>query len=425
VQFLTEGESSFREGNLELAKEKFDKASALDENDPHVLLDVARLAAARADIPWLLTRLLPESAVEEIRVAKQQLADLGAVAKRTAAAAAAAAPDDLAATRARIDALRIAGERDAARGDVTKISQPVLAPETAYVLAALDLAEIDPLWATVIDRLHAAAGGEGNNGRARAALVYALARSGDFVSAKAELDRLHSLSNAHPLFAALTAYVARGPAAKSVAGAPSASASAGRVPAIPSAVDVNSLPRSPPPEEGAGGGGAGGGGDPRDLLRQAAAAENKGQFTRATKLYEDAMHADPANSEALAGLGSVALKTGDFASARSYFGHALSLNPNFVPALVGQADAMWAEGDHKGATARYKEIVDRFPESSGYPSYVKTRAEGSASGGAASAPPATEAPPAPTAPPPKPAPAPTSDVPLPANLPSDLPGTPP
>jgi tetratricopeptide (TPR) repeat protein len=135
------------------------------------------------------------------------------------------------------------------------------------------------------------------------------------------------------------------------------------------------------------------------------------------------MHADPANSEALAGLGSVSLKTGDYASARSYFGHALGLNPNYVPALVGQADAMWAEGDHTGATARYKEIVDRFPESSGYPSYVKTRAEGSASG--AAPPPSHEGPEATAAAHPKEPLPPGSTIPLPANIPSDLPGTPP
>ena len=160
-------------------------------------------------------------------------------------------------------------------------------------------------------------------------------------------------------------------------------------------------------------------GDPRELLKQAAAAENRGQFARATKLYEDAMHTDPSNSEALAGLGSVALKTGDYASARSYFGHAITINPNFVPALVGQADAMWAEGDHTGATARYKEIVDRFPESSGYPSYVKTRAEG---GGAA--PGVTAHPGAATTAAAAAQPA-GSVLTLPANVPSDLPGAPP
>ena len=81
---------------------------------------------------------------------------------------------------------------------------------------------------------------------------------------------------------------------------------------------------------------------------------------------------------------------------------------------------MWAEGDHKGATARYKEIVDRFPESSGYPSYVKTRAEGSSSGSAPAAPEPAAAPTAHKAPLP-----PGTTLDLPANLPSDLPGTPP
>jgi predicted Zn finger-like uncharacterized protein len=434
-QFLTDGEAAFREGNLELTKEKFDKASALDETDPRVLLDVARLAAARADIPWLKTRILPEGAEDELRAAKQELSDLGGAAKRAADAAGLAAPDDVAATRVRVDALRIVGERDAARSSVTKIIANASQPETSYVLAALDLAEIDPLWSTVIDRLRVAAAGEGNEGRARAALVYALIRSGDATGAKAELERLGALPTAYPLLATLrafVAFVAKGPLAKGPIAAASGSAHpAGTPSGAPTAVDVESLPRHAASGGGGGGGGGGseepsgggGGGDPRELLRQAAAAENKGQFPRATKLYEDAMHADPANSEALAGLGSVSLKTGDYASARSYFGHALGLNPNYVPALVGQADAMWAEGDHAGATARYKEIVDRFPESSGFPSYVKTRAEGSASGAAAPAHAEPAAPPA-AAPEKTPLP-PGSTIPLPANVPSDLPGTPP
>jgi tetratricopeptide (TPR) repeat protein len=433
-QFLTEGESAFREGNLDLAKEKFDKASALDEGDPRVLLDVARQAAARADVPWLQTRVLPETSEDELRTAKQQLGDLGATAKRAADAAGTAAPDDVAAIRARVDALRIGGERDAARGYVSKIIGNASQPETSYVLAALDLAEIDPLWSTVIDRLRVAAAGEGNAGRARAALVYALVRSGDAAGAKAELERLSGLPTPYPLLGALRAFVAKGPTGKVAVAAGSASAHAAGAPSTaPSSVDVESLPRRAAAGGGGGGGGgseepSGGGSDPRELLRQAAAAENKGQFPRARQLYEDAMHADPANSEALAGLGSVSLKTGDYASARSYFGHALGLNPNYVPALVGQADAMWAEGDHAGATGHYKEIVDRFPESSGYPSYVKTRAEGSASGtaspaGHAGQEPATTAPtPAATAKEPLP---PGSTIPLPANIPSDLPGTPP
>jgi tetratricopeptide (TPR) repeat protein len=117
----------------------------------------------------------------------------------------------------------------------------------------------------------------------------------------------------------------------------------------------------------------------------------------------------------------VSLKQGDPATARKYFGQALAINPNYVPALVGQADALWQEGDKNGATAKYKELVDKFPESAGYPSYVKTRAAGSSSGSAPTTPVTNEAPATrPGAPPAKP-----GELTLPSNVPSDLPGTPP
>ena len=49
----------------------------------------------------------------------------------------------------KIDALRLAGQQDAARGLVAKVIAQASQPETAYVLAALDLAEPEPLWTTV------------------------------------------------------------------------------------------------------------------------------------------------------------------------------------------------------------------------------------------------------------------------------------
>jgi tetratricopeptide (TPR) repeat protein len=264
----------------------------------------------------------------------------------------------------------------------------------------------------VIDRLRTAAAGEGNLGRARAALVYALARAGDAAGAKAELDRLASLARPYPLLAPLREFLARGSS------------------------KTTSDPRGAPPPVAAALATASGrsavGEDPRALLQQAADAENRGQLPRAAKLYEDALRSDARSSEALAGLGSVALKQGDYATARLQFGKALAINPNYVPAIVGQADALWAEGDRNAAVAKYKDLVDRFPESSGFPSYVKTRAAGSASGAAPvtatiTSPSATPIPPraqdpsqdagaAPNHPP---------ELTLPSNVPSDLPGSPP
>ncbi|MCL2450884.1 MAG: zinc-ribbon domain-containing protein, partial [Polyangiaceae bacterium] len=185
--FLAQGEAAMVGGNLDVAQEDFDKASALAEHDPRVLLDQARLTAAKADIPWLKLRLLPPDAANDFRTTKAQLDDLLTRARRQADDAVAAAPRDPAAIRSKIDALRLSGEREAARAEVARMGSPSEQAETAYVLAALDLAEPSPLWTTATERLRSAAAVESNGGRARAALIYALARSGDVSAARAEI----------------------------------------------------------------------------------------------------------------------------------------------------------------------------------------------------------------------------------------------
>ena len=189
--FLATGEKALADGNFDLAKESFDKASALSEKDAHVLLGLARLAAVRADVLWLKSRLLPPDAADEHRITRDGLGELAAGARKAADDALAVAPDDPAALRAKIDALRISGDRDGARALVGKITSSAAQPESAYVLAALDLAEAEPLWPTVVERLKAASSVETGPGRARAALVFALARSGDAAGAKAEVERLN------------------------------------------------------------------------------------------------------------------------------------------------------------------------------------------------------------------------------------------
>src|ERR1019366_7844271 len=132
--FVVDGEKAMGDGNLELAQESFDKASALAERDPRVLLDEARVAAAKTDVPWLALRLLPASAADEVRTTKAQLADRVPRGRKAAAVAVTAAPEDPAAMRAKVDALRLVGEREAARSYVPKITAQASQPETAYVL---------------------------------------------------------------------------------------------------------------------------------------------------------------------------------------------------------------------------------------------------------------------------------------------------
>ena len=171
--FLATGEKAMADGNLDQAQEALDKASALAETDPRVRLDEARVAAARADVPWLKLKILPATAVDEMRMTKAEADERVGRASRLADAALASSPDSAAAFRAKLDALRLAGQEDAARALVTKVIAQAAQPETAYVLAALDLAEPDPLWTTLIDRLRLAAAGEGNAGRTGGAGVRA------------------------------------------------------------------------------------------------------------------------------------------------------------------------------------------------------------------------------------------------------------
>src|SRR5204863_1563622 len=127
---------------------------------------------ARADIAWLKSRLLPTDATDEHRITRDSLGELAAKARKAADDAMTVAADDPAALRAKIDALRISGDREGARQLVGKVQSSATQPESAYVLAALDLAEVEPLWSTVLERLRVAAGVETGPGRARAALVY-------------------------------------------------------------------------------------------------------------------------------------------------------------------------------------------------------------------------------------------------------------
>ena len=215
------GEKALADGNLDLAKESFDKASALAEKDPHVLLSLARLAAIRADVPWLKERLLAPDAADDLKLAQNERTELANAAKKASDDALGVAGEDPASLRAKIDALRISGDQAGARALVAKINASATQPESAYVLAALDLADPDPPWSTVIDRLKTASSVETGPGRARAALVYALARSGDGAGAKAEVDRLSAMTRPHPLLPLLRAFAEHAKAAaKPDAGAP-------------------------------------------------------------------------------------------------------------------------------------------------------------------------------------------------------------
>ncbi|WP_394839687.1 zinc-ribbon domain-containing protein [Pendulispora rubella] len=365
--YLKQGETALDQGNLDQAKDNFDKASALADKDPRVLIDVARLAAVRADVPWLRQRLLPDDprAENEARANKTELDALVNAALKSADAAMAAAPNEMAAKKVKVDALRLAGEKESARALVGSASLNASQPDAAYTLAALDLSEQDPPFAIVIERLRTAAGGEGTLGRARAALVYALARSGDAALSKQELDRLAALPRPHPLLASLRAYVERGGTGVDAGAAASAAQDAG---AASAASSVSAAPKgkgaahaaAPPPAP--------------NELQQADSAKNHNDLPRAKALYQGVLAKNPHNVEALTGMGDVARGQRDLQGAQGYYKRAIADNSAYMPALVGLGDVQWEMGDRAGATRTYKDIVERMPEGT-YPHRVKQRVE--------------------------------------------------
>lgn len=361
--FLADGERALLEGDLERAQGDLDKASVLTERDPRVLVDEARVTAAKADVPWLKLRLLPTdgSASVEVRTANAQLEERAAIARRAANDAISVAPNDAQALRAVLDALRIAGEGDSARGYVVAVFATASQPQTAYALAALDLLQPKPPWATVIDRLRVAAGAEGAAGRARAALVYTLAKSGDLDGAKAELAKLDASPRPYPLQPELHAFLAA--ILPPVGASPSASES-------PSAT-----PKGTGGPLATGAGGDVGRESPQGALESAAEAIARHDFGRAEQIYQAILAGNPNDSQAVAGLGDVARVRGDSSGAISAYRRAIAINPSYLPALLGLADTEWASGDHAGAARVYKDIVNRFPEGS-YPEYAARRVGG-------------------------------------------------
>ncbi|UQA62642.1 zinc-ribbon domain-containing protein [Polyangium aurulentum] len=335
---LEQGERDLREGDLEAAKESLDKASALSDKDPKIAARLAHLAAVRADIPWLLVRLLPEGDPDGVN-ARRELDIAVTRARQAADRAQALAPQDTEVTRSRIDALRLAGDLEGARKLVATLPKASAQPESDMLLAALDLAEAQPSWPTVIERLRNAARAELNLGRARAMLVYALARSGDAAGAKSEFERLAALPRPHPLTAPLRSFLGR---AESDAKKPDA-ADAGA---------VNEL---------------------EDGLRLAEEARTKGDVAGAQSQLEALAKKNPGNARVLTALGDLATQRRDRAGAIRYYEQAVAADKSYLPALAGLADLRWENGERQTASQLYRQIIERGGEGSPYTKRAKDR----------------------------------------------------
>ncbi|WP_437876429.1 zinc-ribbon domain-containing protein [Sorangium sp. So ce513] len=257
---LEEGKRSLSEGDLEAARDKLVKASALAEDDPRVAAELAVLETVSAEVRWLRLQLLaPEDPdLEPTRIELQAALERAGKAIEHARRV---AQEDAGVKRAAIDLRRMQGDLAAARGLVGTISVESAQPENALTLAALDLAEAYPSWAAVLPRIEAATSSERIPGRARALLVYALARSGDLAAARAENESLLGMSRPHPLAHPLRAFIDRlekaqgkpdggaAPASSARGAGPAASAAAPAAPSAAPAAPVRPR-RAPAPDDG-------------------------------------------------------------------------------------------------------------------------------------------------------------------------------
>jgi predicted Zn finger-like uncharacterized protein len=396
---LSRGNQLADEGDYEGAQEELVRASALAEKDVRVLAALARLETLRADVFWLKLRLLDPDSTELVAATHRELGRRVGKARQAADRAFAAAPEEPIVIRARVDSMRLSGESDKAREWIAPVSSNASQPENAFVLAALDLSDPSPVWASVIDRLRTAAAGEREPGRARAALIYALARAERVADARAELAKLEAQPRPHALLDELRGFLSRFPA--TAAAAPSASAGAlavvdvSKLPKLDTSVTSEEKPTTGIPT------------DFRAALSQAAGASRAGDFARAEALYSAALANQPGNVEALSGLGDIARRKGDSARAAQLYDQVLARNPSYLPAMIASADQKWAAGNRAGALLLYHRIVDQVGTSSDYGARAQARINEAGNAPAAASPPAGEKPAeaAPAAPePPKDAP---------------------
>jgi predicted Zn finger-like uncharacterized protein len=347
---LSAYESALGSSDFPGAEAALQRAVQRAAQDSRVLVARARLTNRQADLAWI-----EERAAVTAQDRARRRADVRTWSDKVRQAslvALEASPNLSHALLARVDALRIAGEREQARTTLAKVPLP-LDLEGQYASAMLDMTDPDPLWPDIISRLRAAAAAETLAGRARCALVLAMTLAGRQAEARVEWAHLGENPKLGAVTASLRTFLEAQHESED-ASTPSLTSDAAALP----------LPE-----------------DPRRLVAEGAASVLRGDLDRARASYGSALAKNPQDSEALAGMGDVERASGNPVRAKDYYRRALGVNPNFLPALLAVADLEWDAGERGVAARMYRDISDRFPDSS-YPARVRERSM--TPGGAAS-----------------------------------------
>jgi tetratricopeptide (TPR) repeat protein len=364
---IVEALAKLKDGQLEQAEAALARARSEGASPLEVSFAQAKVSLARADLQWLRLQLLSSQPARD-GLAEERASAERVLAERIREVQNALGPLDAAQASPRralldIELLGLQGRVAAARQQVAGAMLDMGQPEVSFALAKLDLGEAEPAWTSVVSRLTTASEAEGGLGRARSALIYALARAGEPQKARAEHERLATLNSTHPLLDELERWLD----ARPVVG-PDALASAEAERAALAADLPDSQDGAGSAEDDSARGGAGRdahrpalGSDARQLLEQAAAARASGDLAGARLKYEQALSASPGNLAVLSGLGGVARLEGKYQEAKGYYDQVLERNPDYVAALVGAADVRWLMGNREAAAALYERIPAGSP----------------------------------------------------------------
>jgi tetratricopeptide (TPR) repeat protein len=203
-----------------------------------------------------------------------------------------------------------------------------------------------------VERLKVSAAGQPNALGPRAALVYALVRSGDTSLARAELEKISGSAHPYPLLPELSAFVSRSTSGTTTAPARTETPKREPPPATPAPARRAPEQRGEPESSAT---------DFRVLLERASQATAARQYDRAEQLYRMALVKNPGDTEALGGLGDVARARGNTGLARTYYEQVLAKNPHYLPSLSALADLDWETGDKASAVKRYSDIIAITP----------------------------------------------------------------
>lgn len=342
-ELVRTGEAALASGQLDLAKERFDQASALRPVSGRLLVGAARVAIEQADDAWLRRRMIADGDEDERRRLDQSLAELSARADRLANMALAAMPKDGAAVALAADALRLDGNLERARSLAAGLPQTSSDPETDYVRAMLVVAGDGPITDEAVAALERAAERSFHPARARSALVYAHARRSERARALAEHDRLTRLTQPAPLAGALRAFIDRAAPAVPVAAVASVPA-----PVPPPLPEKKVEPRPV---------------TPREILRQADIDLRAGKLDRAHRSYARVLDMSRGQeTDARIGLARVARARGDLEAARQELEGAVANDPRSLRGRAALADLEWEVGDRAIARQLYRQILVDFAD---------------------------------------------------------------